>query len=876
MDATNYFLTIIKLMTEGVPKVVADTKSVSTAIGSMNQQLETGKERLMQQWKVGTAGSQELKDKLDGTTDAAKKGTSTFEQMGLAMKRALIVAPVWMLMRGAIQAVTNTISDQIKFLIDMENAMTRIKIVGKGTEEEYTRLQSALVGLAYTYGLSSAEAAKAAVLFAQQGKTVQETIELTRIAMLSAQVLGTDIGTAVNDMTAALEGFQLGVGDATAVVDKWINVEKQFAVTSKDLADATKVAGAAANQLGITMNQFLGDVTAVVEVTRKSGAEAARGLTFLYARLYTTGKDTVEQVAKIPFYLSATGEATNEVSKNLRGQADILEELAGKWNTLTKEERLQIAESLGSKRQLSVVYALMQNYNNSLDARIAALTSAGAAEKAFALTLQTTTTKMQQLGTTWNVLTTTVGDTGAFKVSLDAIKEYMIGIAALIDYKKAYNAVNTETINKEQLSIDTRRSEIKSIEELIDVRNKLAKSPQTAENIARTKTVQDAIDATTKKQPTLRVAIETGDPKQIKIATEQIQEGLDRETLRAKINLEFGGSIVAATKELKEAIRVAEGLPVSEALKGKGGVFGERVVTAQTKLNGLLKKRDESLEKQYRTMLAQSTVSKVNQEAVDEENDSADELTEKTKERLNIERELISVKYSSGDIQEQMIEREIELINSAKILYTEKEKLLKTEELRIRLMDIQNQKQQEQINNLKNMSLQYEKGDMFEKSRIREVAELSFKTPEELTNLEPAQQRMVLDNLSAFSKEQQDAIIKNTELYKEFGDQLQSSIESGQEGWRTFASPENNKPQAMVEVIPQIPATPGISNNNYNIPITLTGAITDEDIKALLNKIDETMKEQPNYIGNKELKDMLNNPEIKNTIADIAGNTNTK
>ena len=82
MDATNYFLTIIKLMTEGVPKVVADTKSVSTAIGSMNQQLETGKERLMQQWKVGTAGSQELKDKLDGTTDAAKKGTSTFEQMG--------------------------------------------------------------------------------------------------------------------------------------------------------------------------------------------------------------------------------------------------------------------------------------------------------------------------------------------------------------------------------------------------------------------------------------------------------------------------------------------------------------------------------------------------------------------------------------------------------------------------------------------------------------------------------------------------------------------------------------------------------------------------------------------------------------------------
>jgi phage-related minor tail protein len=260
------FLAKIKLALEGKEQVVSGLQQTQAAA----QQLSKTKVITIFD-KEGAVTGKQIEETLTNVKPAADKASTGIKDFTNAMRRAVIVAPIWMLMRGAMMAVFNTIRDQVNFLIDLETAMTRIKIVGKGTVDEYKNLQNALVGLAYTYGTTGSEAAEAALIFAQQGRTVKETIELTRAAMLASKILGTDIKTAVDDMTAAIEGFQLGIGDATSVVDKWINVERQFAVTSKDLADATKVAGASAHQLGITMSEFLGDVTAVVEVTRKSG-----------------------------------------------------------------------------------------------------------------------------------------------------------------------------------------------------------------------------------------------------------------------------------------------------------------------------------------------------------------------------------------------------------------------------------------------------------------------------------------------------------------------------------------------------------------------------------------------------------------------------
>jgi len=677
--ANSDFLANIRLALEGKEQVVSGLQQVQQSA----QQL--GKTKITTTFdKEGLATGKQIEETFAKTATGAKKATPFIDQFGKAMARALIVAPVWMIMRGVIMGVFQNIQENIKFIIDLETAMTRIKIVGKGTAEEYKTLQTSLVSLASAYGTTASEAADAAVIFAQQGRTVRETIELTRAAMLASKILGTDIKTAVDDMTAAIEGFQLGISDATSIVDKWINVERQFAVTSKDLAEATKVAGASAHQLGMTMSEFLGDVTAIVEVTRKSGAEAARGLSFIYARLLTSGKETIEQIAKVPFYLDATGKATNVIGTQMRDVSDIIGDLAGKWDTLTVAERLQIATSLGSKRQMVALYALMQNYNASIGARIAALTAAGQAEKAFYLTLDTTATKLKQLTAAWNVLTNALVDVSPFKATLSFFDKLILGWANIIDAEKGYAAIYAREINKMQLANETRLNEVKSLKELLSLRKELAAAPQTVENVESLKTVSDAIDVILAKEHKIKVALEVGDSNKFTKLIDDVIKQREREKIRLNVSLEFEPKIWAVKDEIEKLRQLIVGM---EEVPG-GRLIREDLLKKVRELKNLYKDQDKAIDDQYKSQKGQEEIQKrqlqLAEETLGMEEDGeslSSKLTDKEKEKIQIQSRLNIAKQLGLLTSQQLLDLEIEFTKNSKFSLGGREQELKLLEL---------------------------------------------------------------------------------------------------------------------------------------------------------------------------------------------------
>jgi len=661
----------IDVALNGQPQAVSGIQSI------IDKAREAGNVRVTKIFDAqGNVTGVQIAESFKKIGDEGAKATPKSNDLVNALRRAAIVAPIWMIMRNVMMSVFNTFNDQIKFLVEFETAMTSIKIVGKGTADEYTLLANSLVNLAHAYGTSSAEAANAAVLFAQQGRNVRDTITLTATAMLASKILGTDIKTAVDDMTAAVEGFQIGVGDSTKIVDKWINVEKQFAVTSKDLADATKVAGASANQLGITMDQFLGDVTAVVEVTRKSGAEAARGLSFIYARMLTSGRQTVQQIAQVPYYLDATGKATDEVSSRLRPQAAILEDLAGRWSGLDKQEKLSIATALGSKRQMTVLNALMQNYNTSLDARLAGLTSAGAAEKAFGLIQDTTAYKVQQLGSSWNVLTAALANTDGFKSSISAVDQLILSITTLFNYKAGYAAIAAKENNAMQLENETRLNEVKSYQELIDVRAKLEAAKPTEENTNRLKLVQDAINAINEKVPSIKVAFDTGSPEVLQSTIQKRLNSLEEMKVRINLQTEFGPQIADQQNKIEQA-RVSIAYT-----SGKEKAYWTKVLMIyEEDLNKIYAKNEEVVKSTLainRGLEASKKNILSNEEALEAEETA---LTQQELEKLDIAKQLNLAKESGLLTEQELIKLEISLIENSKFQQEIRKDALKVKEL---------------------------------------------------------------------------------------------------------------------------------------------------------------------------------------------------
>ena len=172
----------------GADQTIASINKVHQSISKpmTTQGMENYEANIRKAFGVAIQGANE-------TTPAIKRATGGMGDFISAMRRAVIVAPIWMIMRSAMMGVTSLIQNQIKFMLDMEDAMARIKIVGKGTTEEFKNLKNTMVALAFTYGVSASAALDAAQIFAQQGRSVAETIALTRIAMIGSKALGDDI-----------------------------------------------------------------------------------------------------------------------------------------------------------------------------------------------------------------------------------------------------------------------------------------------------------------------------------------------------------------------------------------------------------------------------------------------------------------------------------------------------------------------------------------------------------------------------------------------------------------------------------------------------------------------------------------------------------
>jgi TP901 family phage tail tape measure protein len=672
------FLARFSAVLTGKNQVVSGLEQLNAAA---NKQIQTGQKVNTMYDTQGNVTGKQITDTFK-LNQATKQSSTYFGELERALNRVAVVVPIWMLARTVITGTLNAINKAGKFLVEMEDAMARIQIVGKGTQEEIKGLQQGLIGLAFAYGTSASEALNAAKIFAQQGRTVNETYQLTRAAMIGAKILGVSIADSVNNLTAAVEGFQIPINNAISIVDKWIAVEKEFAVTSQDLAEATKVSAASANQLGITMSEFLGEVTAVVEVTRKTGSEAARGLSFIYARLLTSAKPVIEQITKIPLYLDAQGDATSAVTSHTRRLSDILGDLAGKWNTLTVEEKLQLATSLGSKRQMTIVNALMQNYSRALDATIVSLTSAGQAEKAFAILQTTSIYKSQQLTAAFNTLTGAVADTSAWKGFLDILTKITIGWSGIINQEKGLRAVVAQQTAGILATIEARKSEVASLEDLLVIRDKLIKAPSTEKNEERLKTVQTAIEKLSATNPNIKIALDKGNTEELKNQIQKTTDELETQRITATVQIDFFPKITDLEDKKK---KLANDIANFTNLYGGNSTevvnFKKQLIPIEKELAELNTKQQQEIEKQVVLTKTQRIQKDLILEADEEDETLSTALTDKEKEKMNIQLKLNIAKMSGILSSSQMLNLEAELVRTSQFSYNAHEKTLKLAEL---------------------------------------------------------------------------------------------------------------------------------------------------------------------------------------------------
>ena len=313
-----------------------------------------------------TAEINKLNGALDRQSSALGKAFKAFTIYNIIVKSA----------KKALREAVTTIKDLDKYLT--EQAM----VTGKTRKETY-----ALVGeyqkLAKETGATTKEIAGVATEYMKQGKTIQESLTLTKAAVSAAKVARVSVGDSVNYLTTALNGFRLSAEDAMKVSDKFAAVAASSATDYDELAIALSKVASQANLAGMSIDYTTALLTKGLETTREAPETMGTALKTIIARMREMSDygETLEDgtdINNVETQLAYVGITLRNTEGELRSTEDVLDELGRKWETLDKNQQAAVAKALAGTRQQSRLIAMMEDYDRVIELQEIAQRSQGA------------------------------------------------------------------------------------------------------------------------------------------------------------------------------------------------------------------------------------------------------------------------------------------------------------------------------------------------------------------------------------------------------------------------------------------------------------------------------------------------------------------
>jgi TP901 family phage tail tape measure protein len=322
---------------------------------------------------------------VDGYTASLKEATKAAGGLTGAMRNSLRRVVQWGFATGIVYGTIRAFRSMMQTITEVETKITALKKVMDTSITNFDKMQDSASGFAQEFGVSISDVLDGMVVYGQQGLKVNKIMERTRATMLAVNVTTLSSVQATEALTAAHKVFGDQVSNSAGFVDAWAAVAAKHAITAADLADAVKRSGAAAGVAGVGFNDFLGIVTAIGSVTRQTGKEIATSTKFMFRamRRPTAQKELAGMDIKS---MGAGGD--------FRPAVDIMTELAGRWDGLTRAQQVNLAQAMAGIRHYNSFIVLMNNFDEALLASADAANSQGFAMRKNRLSMQTLSKQM--------------------------------------------------------------------------------------------------------------------------------------------------------------------------------------------------------------------------------------------------------------------------------------------------------------------------------------------------------------------------------------------------------------------------------------------------------------------------------------------------
>lgn len=273
----------------------------------------------------------------------------------------------WQLTSSMLHGFIGAIETAYGYAQDLNESLNNIRIVTNKSTEDMGNFAKSANEAAKALSTTTTDYTNASLIYYQQGLSDEEVLERTKTTIKFANVSRQSAEIASEELTAIWNNFDDGSKSLEYYVDVMTALGATTASSSEEISQGVQKFAATSKTIGLSYEYAASALATVTATTRQSADIVGTAFKTLFARIQDLELgETLDDGTTLGTYSQALykiGIDIKDVNGELKDMDTILNEMGEKWNTLSSDQQVALAQTVAGVRQYTQLIALMDNWD---------------------------------------------------------------------------------------------------------------------------------------------------------------------------------------------------------------------------------------------------------------------------------------------------------------------------------------------------------------------------------------------------------------------------------------------------------------------------------------------------------------------------------
>ena len=362
-----------------------------------------------------------------------RRSNALLDEMWTTMKNTMR----WQISSSILHGFMGAISSATGYAKDLNESLNNIRIVTGQSVDQMAKFAENANKAAKALSTTTTEYTNAALIYYQQGLSDKDVLARTDITVKMANVAGESAQKVSDQLTAVWNNFYDGSKSLEYYADVMTALGAATASSTDEISEGLNKFAAVAETVGLSYEYAASALATVTATTRQSADVVGTAFKTLFARIQDLelGKtlDDGTSLGKYSAALAAVGVNIKDSNGGLKEMDQIVEEMASKWDTLSKDQQVSLAQTVAGVRQYTQLIAWMDNWDFMEENLATSYGSTGALQKQADIYEESWQAASDRVRAALEEIYATLIDDEAFIDILNAVEKIIKGFDTLID-----------------------------------------------------------------------------------------------------------------------------------------------------------------------------------------------------------------------------------------------------------------------------------------------------------------------------------------------------------------------------------------------------------------------------------------------------------